>query len=77
MIFFKNIVLLTSFLFLVSFLFLRQGSIRAVVNNIYQNTGISEETINNTIQNAINDSTNVFFKNVSYGGKFPASTFHM
>lgn len=47
------------------------------MNNIYQNTNFTEETINMTIQAAIKNSASDLFKNASFEGKCPLSTCHI
>lgn len=56
-----------------SLLFLRSGSIIAIVNNIYQDSQIDAITI----QDVITNSSNTFFQETSYSGRFPLSTFHI
>lgn len=50
--------------------FFREGSILAIVNNIFQNTNITDEAVRNIIDVAINESSSDFFGNVTYESKF-------
>lgn len=69
--FFDNVPCIVFIFFFL--LFLRNGSIIAIVNNIYQDSQIDEKTI----QDAITNSSNTFFQETSYSGRFPLSTFHI
>lgn len=48
----------------------REGSIRAFVNNIFQNTNLTDETVRDIVEAAINESTSGLLGNVTYDGKF-------
>lgn len=48
----------------------REGSIVAILNNIFQNTNLTDEAVRDIIDVAINESTSEFFGNVTYDSKF-------
>lgn len=41
------------------------------MNNIFQNTNLTEDTVNEIFQKYLNESTNSFFGNATFECKFP------
>lgn len=66
---FKTVTFFTNMLNTLLFVF-REGSIRAFVNNIFQNTNLTDETVRDIVEAAINESTSGLLGNVTYDGKF-------